>query len=253
MFSLEGKTAFVTGAGSGIGLAIANAYVKQGAQVVVADRDEDAGIAAARQIGDGAIFRLMDVCDYHSIVAAYDWTLQEMGRLDILVNNAGLGFVGNIQETPEADFLKLHQVNVFGVYVCCQHAIPIMLDQGAGNIINVASVLGLVGVERRFAYCSTKGAIVAQTRQLAIDYADKGIRVNAIAPGTVETPFVESYLQRFHAGEIEETRQKLNARHPIGRIGQPEDIAALAVYLASDESSFMTGSILPIDGGWTAR
>ncbi|HZP81677.1 MAG TPA: SDR family oxidoreductase [Chthonomonadaceae bacterium] len=252
VFRLDGKTAFITGAGSGIGEQIARLFVAQGAQVVVADVDEAGGKRVAESLGAAARFLRVDVTDSENVRAALETTAAQLGRLDILVNNAGIGFVGNVEETPEADFARLMQVNVHGVFHCCKHAVPIMLRQGRGNIINLASVAGLVAVLRRFAYCGTKGAVIAMTRELAIDYAGKGIRVNAIAPGTVHTPFVEGYLQRFHAGEIEETRARLHARQPVGRMAEPKEIAALAVYLAADESEFVTGSILTIDGGLTA-
>lgn len=252
MFRLDGKRAFVTGAGSGIGEQIARLFVAQGAQVVVADVDEAGGTRVAESLGAAARFLRVDVTDTENVRTALETTAEQLGRLDILVNNAGIGFVGNVEETPEADFARLMQVNVHGVFHCCKHAVPIMLRQGRGNIINLASVAGLVAVLRRFAYCGTKGAVIAMTRELAIDYAGKGIRVNAIAPGTVYTPFVEGYLQRFHAGEIEETRARLHARQPVGRMAEPKEIAALAVYLAADESEFVTGSVLTIDGGLTA-
>src|SRR5262249_1574487 len=145
-----------------------------------------------------------------------------------------------------------HRVNVSGVFHGCKHAVPIMMRQGGGNIINIGSVAGMVAVDRRFAYSSTKGAVIAMTRQLAIDYVLQNIRVNCICPGTVYTPFVEAYLKKYHSHEIEETRARLNARQPINRMGKPIEIAQMAVYLASDESEFVTGSILTIDGGLTA-
>lgn len=253
MFRLDRKTAFITGAGSGIGEQTARLFAAQGARVVVADVDEEAGNRVAGEIGETALFRRMDVADSPAVAEAVKWTARQVGRLDILVNNAGIGFVGNVEETAEEDFLRLQTVNVTGVYLCCKHAIPIMRSQGGGNIINIGSVAGLVGIERRFAYSATKGAVIAITRQLAIDYVEDRIRVNCICPGTVYTPFVESYLHKFHAGEIEETKAKLDARQPMGRMGRPEEIAQMALYLAASESGFVTGSILTIDGGLTAR
>lgn len=253
MFRLDGKVAVVTGAASGIGEQIARSFAAQGASVVIADIDEAAGHRVAEEIGQNACCYRVDVTRTDDVKALLQSTVQRFGRLDILVNNAGIGFVGNIEETPEADFQRLMDVNVNGVFYGCKHAIPIMLAQGKGNIINIGSVAGLIGIERRFAYCATKGAVIAMTRQLAIDYATRGIRVNCIAPGTIYTPFVDSYLQRFHAGEIEQTKAKLHARQPIGRMGRPEEVAAMAVYLASDESDLVTGAVMAIDGGWTAR
>lgn len=252
MFRLEGKVAFVTGAGSGIGEQIARLFADRGARVVVADRDRENAQRVVEAIGSAALLQEVDVTQATDVKKAMEQTVERFEKLDILVNNAGIGFVGNVEETPEEDFQRLLAVNVTGVFHGCKYAAPLMLQQGRGNIINIASVAGLVGIPRRFAYCATKGAVVAMTRQMAVDYAKKGIRVNAIAPGTVETPFVEGYLHRFHAGETEEVRAQLHARQPIGRMGRPEEIAYLALYLAADESAFVTGSVLVIDGGWTA-
>ncbi|HSV72148.1 MAG TPA: SDR family oxidoreductase [Chthonomonadales bacterium] len=253
MFRLEGKACVVTGAGSGIGEQIATAYAHQGASVLVADIDSGAGVRVAKALGGAAIYRCTDVTDARDVASMVGEAVACFGRLDVLVNNAGIGLVGSVEETEPDDFARLMRVNVDGVYHGCRAAVPVMLAHGGGVIINLASVAGLIGVERRFAYCATKGAVVAMTRQIAIDYAARGIRVNAICPGTVHTPFVEGALQRFHAGEIEETRAKLHARQPCGRMGRADEIAAMAVYLASDEAAFVTGALLTIDGGWTAR
>jgi len=253
MFRLDGKVAFITGAGSGIGEEIAKAFAAQGARVVVADIDEEGGRRVAGEIGASAAFRRLDVRLSLDVKEALEATCEQFGALDILVNNAGIGFVGSVEETPEEDFARLEAVNVHGVFHGCKYAIPLMLRQRRGNIINIGSVAGMVGIERRFAYSATKGAVLAMTRQLAIDYALKGIRVNCICPGTVYTPFVDSYLRRFHASEIEETKAKLHARQPVGRMARPGEIARMAVYLAADESEFVTGALLTIDGGLTAR
>jgi NAD(P)-dependent dehydrogenase (short-subunit alcohol dehydrogenase family) len=253
MFTLDGKTAFVTGGGSGIGEEIARSFSAQGANVVIGDLN----LEAARRVSDslGAIAHAvqMDVTDVQSVRSAFEETRSKFGRLDVLVNNAGIGLVGNVEETAEEDFERLMRVNVRGVYLGCKEAVPLMLDQGAGNIINIGSVAALVGIERRFAYSASKGAVVALTRQLAIDYVAKGIRCNVICPGTVYTPFVDSYLKKFHADEIEETKQKLDARQPLGRMGRPDEVAKMAVYLASDDAEFVTGAVMTIDGGLTAR
>ncbi len=253
MFRLDGKVAFVTGSGSGIGEQMARIFAEQGARVVVADISEEAAIRVASSIGDSAFPLKIDITNAGSVRVGFDSVVERFGSLDVLVNNAGVGLVGNVEETEEADFERLMDINVKGVYIGCKYAIPIMLRQGKGNIINMGSVAGLVAVARRFAYCATKGAVIAMTRQLAMDYVEKGIRANCICPGTVETPFVEGYLNKYHAGEVEETRAQLHARQPIGRMGRPDEIARMAVYLASDDSAFVTGSVLAIDGGWTAR
>ncbi len=252
-FRLNDKTAFVTGAGSGIGEAIARLFVARGARVVVADIDESAGKCVANDIGENAVFRRVDVANSADVHDALEWAAKDQGGLHILANNAGIPLVGNVEETAEEDFERLMRVNVSGVFHGCKHAIPIMARHGGGNIINIGSVAGLVGIDRRFAYSATKGAVIAMTRQLAIDYVSQKIRVNCICPGTVYTPFVDAYLRKYHAHEIEETRAKLDARQPMGRMGRPEEIANMALYLAADESEFITGSILTIDGGLTAR
>jgi 2-keto-3-deoxy-L-fuconate dehydrogenase len=219
----------------------------------VADVDEDGGRRVSKDIGDAATFQRVDVTDPGNVRQTLEAAADHLGSLDILVNNAGIGFVGGVEETPEDDFERLHRVNVNGVFHGCKYALPIMLRKGRGNIINIGSVAGLVGIERRFAYSSTKGAVIAMTRQVAIDYATRGIRCNCICPGTIYSPFVDSYLEKFHAGEVEETKAKLHARQPVGRMGEPVEVARMALYLAADESEFVTGSILTIDGGLTAR
>jgi NAD(P)-dependent dehydrogenase (short-subunit alcohol dehydrogenase family) len=171
-------------------------------------------------------------------------------KLDILVNNAGIVLVGNVEETGLDDFRRLLRVNVEGMFLTTKYAMPLLIASH-GAIVNMGSVAGLVGVKRRFAYCATKGAVVALTRQLAVDYPTQ-LRVNCICPGTVDTPFVEGYLEKYHKHEKEKVRAQLNQRQPVGRLGRPEEIARLALYLSSAEAGFVTGSAVTIDGGWTA-
>lgn len=244
----------ITGAGSGIGAAIANAAVEQGARAVVADLDTERGERVASDLGDSATFVRTDVTDLSSVQQAVARGVERFGRLDVLVNCAGIGLVGNVQETESADFDRLMAVNVRGVFHGSRAAVDQMLSQTppGGSIINIASTAGLIGVPRRFAYCATKGAVIAMTKELAIDYVKQGIRCNAICPGTIYSPFVEGYVERFHHDTREQTIAELHARQPIGRMGRPDEVADLAVYLASDEAGFMTGSAVVIDGGWTA-
>ncbi len=213
--------------------------------MIVADVDrERAGALSAELPGSSVL--LLDITDEAAVHEAFS----KLPKLDILVNNAGIGLVGTIEETELADFERLFRVNVTGMFLVTQAAMPKLLDS-KGCIVNVASVAGLVGVKRRFAYCATKGAVVSLTRQLAVDYAGR-MRVNCVCPGTVETPFVEGYLEKFHKHEKEKVRAELHARQPVGRMGRPDEIAHLVLYLCSSEAEFVTGSAVAIDGGWTA-
>jgi len=251
VFSLEGRHALVTGGASGIGEATVKELVREGAFVWIADINLDAAEELAKSVGSSQALNL-DVTNSESIAAG----VSRLSRLDILVNNAGIGHVGSIQQTEPQDFDRLLNVNVRAVYLVTRAFLPLLLAAGesggpAGNIVNIASVAGLVGIKQRFAYCTTKGAVVAMTRQIAVEYP-KTLRINAICPGTVETPFVEGYLEKFHKDNKEEVRAELRARQPIGRLGRPEEVASMVRYLASDEAAFITGSLFNIDGGWTA-
>jgi NAD(P)-dependent dehydrogenase (short-subunit alcohol dehydrogenase family) len=250
-YRLDGRVALVTGGASGIGEATARELARAGAQVWVADINLAAAQSLARSIPSAQALYL-DVTDPASIANAS----QQLEQLDILVNNAGIGHVGSIEATEPADFDRLLNVNVRGVYLVTRAFLPLLLaavqhHEAVGTIVNVASVSGLVGVKQRFAYCTSKGAVIAMTRQLAVEYP-KTLRVNAVCPGTVQTPFVEGYLDKFHKDNKEETRAELRARQPVGRLGRPEEVASAVRYLASDEAAFVTGSLLTLDGGWTA-
>jgi len=216
-----------------------------GATVIIVDVDGARADALARTLPSAQALQL-DITDDVAVNLAF----ADIAKLDVLVNNAGIGLVGGIQETELPDFQRLFRVNVEGTYLLTRAAMPLLIAS-KGCIVNIGSVAGLVGIKKRFAYCATKGAVVAMTRQLAVDYATQ-VRVNCICPGTVDTPFVEGYLEKFHKHEKEKVRAELNLRQPIGRLGRPEEIAHLALYLASDEAQFVQGAVFSIDGGWTA-
>ncbi|HEX7733261.1 MAG TPA: glucose 1-dehydrogenase [Ktedonobacteraceae bacterium] len=258
MFRLDKKIAFVTGAGSGIGEQIARLFAQQGAHVILADISVEAVERVAGEIlatGGSARVQQLDVASELQVQAAFEGVAAAEGRLDILVNNAGISHVGSILETSLADWERVMSVNATGVFLCAREGVRQMQAQepAGGVIINLSSAAALIGVERRLPYSTSKGAVLALTRALAIDFVARGIRCNAICPGTVQTPFVDGYLARNFAGHEDEARQNLHARQPIGRMGRPDEIASAALYLASDEASFVTGSALVIDGGWTAK
>jgi NAD(P)-dependent dehydrogenase (short-subunit alcohol dehydrogenase family) len=246
-FRLDGLTALVTGGASGIGEATCRELARAGATVLIADLNLPAAQALAAQLPNARSV-LIDVTSPDSIAAV----VAPLAGLDILVNNAGIGHVGSVQTTEPEDFDRLINVNVRAVYLVTRALLQLLLaSPNKGSIVNIASVAGLIGIRQRFAYCTTKGAVIAMTRQLAVEYP-KELRVNAICPGTVGTPFVEGYLDKYHAHEKEKIRAELNARQPIGRLGQPEEIASMVRYLASREAAFINGSLFTIDGGWTA-
>jgi 2-keto-3-deoxy-L-fuconate dehydrogenase len=260
MFRLDGKRALITGAGSGIGEAIATLFSAQGAHVIVADVQGEAAERVANDIvqrGGVATPLALDVTDEDQVCTSFGQLADQdqQGRLDLLVNNAGISHVGSILETSLKDWERVLRVNAGGIFLCAREAVRLMVQQEpkGGVIINMSSVAAMIGVERRLPYSASKGAVLALTRSIAMDFVDQGIRCNAICPGTVQTPFVEGYLKRSFPGQEDAVRQTLHARQPIGRMGQPEEIAAAALYLASDEAAFVTGSALVIDGGWTAK
>jgi NAD(P)-dependent dehydrogenase (short-subunit alcohol dehydrogenase family) len=244
-YRLDGKLALITGGASGIGAATSRELARAGAEVLIADIN----LAAAQSLADDlpqARAIQMDV----TRTASVDVARAQIPRLDILVNNAGIGLVGDIASTTEDDFDRVMRVNVWSVFLVTRAMLPLLLASH-GSIVNIGSAAGSVGVKQRFAYCASKGAVQAMTRQIAVEYA-KDLRCNCIAPGTVQTPFVEGYLDKYHAHEKEKVRAELQARQPVGRLGTPEDIAALVRYLCSREAEFIQGAVLPIDGGWTA-
>ena len=252
MFDLTGKIALVTGAGSGIGAAIAEAFAAAGAQVVVTDRDERTAEATRERItraGGSATAMGLDVRDETQCTRCADALLQQTERLDVLVNNAGVGHVGTLLQTEGADLDRLMAVNVRGVFNVTRAFLPSMLERRAGTIINMASIGGVVGIRDRLAYCTSKFAVVGLTKSMALDHAMDGIRVNCICPGRVETPWVAQRLAEYP--HPEKARREMTATQAVGRMGRPEEVAAAAVYLASDESAFMTGGLLVVDRGMT--
>lgn len=249
MFDLSSKKALVTGAGSGIGQAIAQILAEAGARVLVVDRDAVAGTETVRRIesaGGEASFAELDVSDPAAAMAL----AEAHPGIEILVNNAGVGHVGNLLQTAAEDLDRLHGVNVRGAFNLCKAFVPDMLEAGRGSVINLASIGGVVAVRDRLAYTVTKHAVVGLTKALTLDHSHSGVRFNAICPGRVETPFVKSRLAEYP--DPEAAYREMSATQLTGRMARPEEIAALALYLASDESAMVTGSCQMIDGGWSA-
>jgi 2-keto-3-deoxy-L-fuconate dehydrogenase len=246
LFSLAKKRAVITGAASGIGLAIAQTFATQGAEVVLLDLDKAKAIEAASGIGANAIGIGCNVGDEMSVSAAFE----SVPPVDLLINCAGIAHVGNLASTTAADLDRLYNVNVRGTFLCMQAALPSMLTSGGGVILNMASIAATRGLSDRFAYSMTKGAVLSMTLSVAKDYVDQGIRCNCISPARVHTPFVDGFLKKNYPGQEAEKMKTLAASQPIGRMGQPAEIAQLALYLCSDEGSFLTGCDYPIDGGY---
>lgn len=249
---LEGRVAVVTGGGSGIGRAISLLFGRNGARVAVLDLDEAGGgntSAAVQEEGGTALFLRCDVSRQSEVVEAFATVEQDLGPVDVLVNNAAISHVGTVETTSEEDLDRLYAVNVKGVYNCLRSAVATMKGRG-GVILNMASVASMLGIPDRFAYGMSKGAVLTMTYSVATDYVHQGIRCNSIAPARVHTPFVDGFLARNYAGREQEMFDALARTQPIGRMGRPEEIAALALFLCSDDASFITGCNYPIDGGF---
>lgn len=250
---LTGKASLITGAGSGIGRAMAVLFAREGAQVLAADRTRDAAeetVRLIRDVGGTAEAMQTDVSRSEEVQAMIAACLESFGRIDVLCNNAGIGSTQTVVDTSEELWSRVFDVNVFGTFLGCKYAIPHMIEQGGGVIVNTASVAGLVGIRNRAAYCASKGAVVLLTKSVALDYVNENIRCNCVCPGTVGSPWVERLLA--NAADPDAERAVLEARQPMGRLGTPEEIAEAALYLASDAATFVTGTELIIDGGWTA-
>jgi len=235
-----GRRALVTGAGSGIGAAVARRLHAEGADVILADVRAEPVEAIAGELGQRAQAVRLDVRDEDAVGAVAP-------EVDVLANVAGIGSTTTAPETPLAVWEDVFAVNARGTFLCCKHAIPGMVNRGGGSIVNVASAGGLVGLRNRAAYCASKGAVIAMTRALAVDHVAEGVRVNAVCPGTVDSPWVARLVE--DAGE---SLEALRARQPMGRLGRPDEIAEAVLYLASEDAAFVTGSLFVIDGGLTA-
>lgn len=250
MFSLTNKRAVVTGGGSGIGKAIATILARQGAEVHILELGIEQAESTLTEInsnGGKAFSYACDVADHQNVKEIFN----QIGAIHILVNNAGIAHIGKADTTEEADFDRVMNVNVKGVYNCLYAAIPQIRAAGGGVIINMASIASLIGLPDRFAYSTAKGAVKAMTMSVAKDYIGENIRCNSISPARVHTPFVDGFLQKNYPDNIEEMFEKLSKTQPIGRMAKPEEVGALALYLCSDEASFITGCDYPIDGGFT--
>ncbi len=250
-FSLQGKTAIITGGASGIGKAIAIKFAQKGANVNILEINKDSAQETINEIidfGGKAVAHQCNVADQKEVVSVIT-SISENNNIDILVNNAGIAHIGNIEDTEVGDLDRLYEVNIKGVYNCMLACIKSMKEKG-GVIINMASIASSVGISDRFAYSMTKGAVLTMSYSVAKDFIDYGIRCNTISPARIHTPFVDGFIKKNYPGEEKEMFEKLSKTQPIGRMGRPEEVANLALYLCSDEASFITGTDFPIDGGF---
>lgn len=253
MSSLANQTAVITGGGSGIGRAISETFAGAGAAVAVFDLDETAAgetIAAIEAAGGRAEFFRCDVSDPSSVESAVGAAREAFGGISILVNNAGIANIGTATNTAESDFDRVMRVNVKGVYLCLQAILPVMVEGGGGVVLNMSSIAAITGLKDRFAYSASKGAVHTMTLSVAADYLPHGIRCNAICPARVHTPFVDGYLAKNYPDTRDEMFEKLSKVQPIGRMARPEEIAKLALYLCSDDASYITAQTFNIDGGY---
>ena len=251
MFSLEGKIAVVTGGGSGIGLAISKVFAQQGATIDILEVDEEAGEAAVKEIAEAGGTASSHVCDVtlpDKVKATFEEIINSRGQLDCLINNAGIAHVGNVLTTTVEDFDRVLSVNVKGVFNCLKAGVGHMQSTG-GSIVNIASTVSVMAIDDRFAYSTSKGAVLTMTYAVARDFLKDNIRCNAILPARIHTPFVDGFIEKNYPGQTGEMFKKLSEAQPVGRMGKPEEVAAMAVFLCSDEASFITGCPYPVDGG----
>lgn len=251
MKRLEGKRAIVTGGASGIGKAIVKMFVNEGANVIVADIDLDSAKALCNEITNNVKPFELNVASAENFQSLTDFCEREFLGLDILVNNAGIGLASKLPETTEGDWQKVIDVNLKGTFLGMKYAIPLMRKSGGGSIINISSIAALVGLVDRAVYSASKGGIIAMSRAAAIDHIKENIRINCIAPGTVDTPWIERITQTYE--NASEAKKVMMERQPHGRLVSPEEIASMAVYLASDESKSAVGAVMVVDGGMTAK
>ncbi|HAA88335.1 MAG TPA: short-chain dehydrogenase [Verrucomicrobiales bacterium] len=246
---LEGKIAVITGGGSGIGEAISRRFASEGAQIIILDINDEQAKNVADSI-NGKCFQC-DISDSGSVESVFKKITDDGPCPDILVNNAGIAHIGNATNTDPDDFDRVMSVNVRGPYLCMRAMIPLMVGNGGGSILNLASVASNLGIPDRFAYSTSKGAVYTMTLSVARDFIEKGIRCNCLCPARVHTPFVDNYLKENYPGKEEKMFTQLEATQPIGRMAKPSEIASLATYICSEEASFVTGSAFDIDGGFT--
>ncbi|HEX6763958.1 MAG TPA: SDR family oxidoreductase [Polyangiaceae bacterium] len=250
--SVRDKVAVVTGGASGIGEATARLFAAEGAVVHVFDLDRAGAERVVREIAASsgrAFAHELDVADEAQVARAFAEVVERSGRLDVLVNSAGIAHVGTLLSTDESDFDRLYRVNVKGTYQACRAAVRVMVKSGGGSIVNLGSIVSLIGLEERFAYTMTKGAVLTMTRSIAVDYMKQGVRCNCICPTRVHTPFVDGFVKKNYPGREAEKFAELDAYQPMGRMARPEEVAELALFLASDASGFITGQAVPVDGG----
>jgi 2-keto-3-deoxy-L-fuconate dehydrogenase len=249
MFNLKDKVCIVTGGASGIGEAISRRFDQAGAKVAIVDLNEAYASKLAGELNNAKAYAC-DVSDHNAVTQVVEKIKEAFGTIDVLINNAGIAHIGNVENTSPDDLDRIYNVNVKGVYNFINPTVKIMLENGGGSILNLASIASIVGIADRFAYSMSKGAVQTMTMSVAKDYIDKGIRCNCLCPARVHTPFVDGFIKKNYPGQEKEMFEKLSASQPIGRMGKPEEIAALAHYLCSDDATFVTGSSYEIDGGF---